>query len=199
MDKHTNFLTVQAATNYELGLQLGSHFQPRVQARMETIVRDAAWAQQLGRAKEYLAATEGPFPQYVEEIRGYATGAGVDFLEFWTQSLEDEFSYYGEEHCTSIMTNGGQLIAHTEDWAKDAADQICILQKTVGDLTIFELNYFLTLGGNSASVNSHGYVQLINTLTHSDWQMGVPRNVIGRFMSETRDPASDFNKLKAIK
>ncbi|HEX9036696.1 MAG TPA: C45 family peptidase [Ktedonobacterales bacterium] len=199
MSQHTNFLTVQADTNYELGLQLGSHFRAQVQAKMDSIVRDGAWTHKLERAKEYLAVTDVYFPQYVEEIRGYAKGTGVDFLEFWAQSLEDEFSYYRDERCTSVITNGGQLIAHNEDWAKDAADQICILQKTIGDLTIFELNYFVTLGGNSASVNSHGYVQLINTLTHTDWQMGVPRNVIGRFLSETRDPASDFQKLKTIR
>lgn len=199
MDKHTNFLTFQADTNYELGLQLGSHFQSEVQPKMGSIARDEAWAQKLERAKGYLAATEASFPQYVEEIRGYAKGAGVDFLEFWARSLEDEFDYYREEHCTSIVTNDGTLIAHNEDWAKDAADQVCILQKTVGALTIFEFNYFMTLGGNSASVNSHGYVQLINTLTHTDWQLGVPRNVIARFMSETSDPVRDFKRLCAIK
>ncbi len=199
MDTHTHFFTVQADTNYDLGLQLGSHFQSQIQAKMDAIVHDEAWAQRLERAKDYLAATETYFPQYVAEIRGYAKGAGVDFLAFWAGSLEDEFSYYRGERCTSIITNDGTLIAHNEDWAKDAADQICILQKTVGDLTIFELNYFVTLGGNSASINSHGYVQLINTLTHADWQLGVPRNVIARFMSETRDPASDFEKLKTVR
>jgi hypothetical protein len=199
MNKHTNFLTIQADTTYELGLQLGSHFQPQVQAKVDTIVRDDAWAQKLERARAYLAATETSFPQYVDEIRGFAKGADVEFLEFWASSLEDEFDYYREEHCTSIITNGGQLIAHNEDWAKDAADQICILQKTIGGLTIFELNYFVTLGGNSASINSHGYVQLINTLTHTDWQLGVPRNVLARFMSETSDPVGDFERLKTIK
>lgn len=199
MDKHTNFFTVQAETNYELGLQLGSHFQSEAQAKMGVIVRDEAWALKLERANEYLAATEASFPQYIEEIRGYAKGAAVDFLEFWALSLEDEFSYYGGEHCTSIITSDGKLIGHTEDWEKDAADQICIMQKTVGGLTIFELNYIVTLGGNSASINSHGFVQLINTLTHTDWQMGAPRNVIARFMSETRDPVSDFERLRSIR
>lgn len=200
MNQHTNFFTVQADTNYDLGLQLGSHFQSEVQAQLDAIARDNAWAQKLHRAKAYLTVTEASFPQFVEEIRGYATGAGVDFLELWARSLEDEFSSYrDEEHCTSIVTNGGRLIGHNEDWATDAADQICVLQKTVGDLTIFELNYFVTLGGNSASINSHGYVQLINTLTHRDWQRGVPRNVIARFMSETSDPARDFANLQTIR
>lgn len=199
MDKHTNFFTFQADTNYELGLQLGSHFRSEVQAKMSVIVRDEAWALTLERAKEYLVATEADFPQYVEEIRGYAKGAAVDFLEFWARSLEDEFSFFRGEHCTSIITNDGKLIAHNEDWATDAADQICIIQKTVDGLTIFELNYFLTLGGNSASINSHGFVQLINTLTHTDWQMGAPRNVIARFMSETGDPVRDFERLRSVK
>lgn len=195
---HANFFTFQGENNYDLGLQLGAHFKAAAQAKMDEIVRDDAWSLKLQRAQEYLAATKEYFPQYVQEIEGYAKGAEIDFLEFWARSLEDEFSYYQDEHCTSIVTNDGRLISHNEDWARDAADQICVLQKTIGDLTILELNYWVTLGGNSASINSHGYVQLINTLTHSDWQMGVPRNVIARFMSETGDPAKDFEKLKGI-
>jgi acyl-CoA:6-aminopenicillanic acid acyl transferase len=206
MDTHANFVSMQADTNYELGLQLGRHFRAEVQAALSVSVRDAAWALTRARAHAYLAATEAEFPQYVAEMRGYATGAGVDFLDLWARSLEDEFSAYrsdpgeyGGERCTSIITNDGHLIAHNEDWAKDAADQIGVLQKTVGGLTVFELHYVMTLGGNSASINSHGFVQLINTLTHTDWQMGAPRNVIARFMSETGDPASDFARLRAIK
>lgn len=196
---HANFFTFQADNNYDLGLQLGAHFKAAAQATMDRIVRDDAWSLKVQRAQEYLAATKASFPQYVQEIEGYAKGAEGDFLEFWTRSLEDEFSSYQDEHCTSIVTNDGRLISHNEDWARDAADQICVLQKTIGDLTILELNYWVTLGGNSASINSHGYVQLINTLTHRDWQMGVPRNVIARFMSETGDPAQDFEQLKGIR
>src|SRR5262249_8439084 len=110
MDKHVNFFSFQAETNYELGLQLGNHFQSHVQREMDGIVRDEAWTLKLERAKAYLAATEAYLPRYIEEIRGYAKGAAVDFLEFWARSLEDEFSYYREEHCTSLITNDGTLI-----------------------------------------------------------------------------------------
>ena len=199
MQSHKNFFTFQATNNYDLGLQLGLHFKPALQSKMGRMKRDEAWAQKLKQAQGYLAATQEHFPQYIREIEGYAEGAGVDFLELWVQSLEDEFSFYRDEHCTSIMTNGGMLLSHNEDWAKDAADQICVLQKTIGDLTILELNYWSSLGGNSASINSHGYVQLINTLTHTDWQMGIPRNVIARFLSETRDPVKDVEKLGSLR
>lgn len=196
---HTNYFVFKADNNYDLGLLLGAHFKDALQTKMSRIVRDEAWSLKLKRAGEYLAITKEYFPQYVAEIEGYAKGADVDFVELWTRSLEDEFSYYQEDHCTSIVTNNGKLISHNEDWAKDAADEICVIQKTVGGITILELNYFNTLGGNSASINSFGYTHLINTLTHSDWQLGVPRNVIARFMSETKDPVKDFERLESTK
>lgn len=197
--KHVNYFAFQADNHYDLGLQFGAHFKDAVQAKMNRIVRDESWSLKLKRAGEYLTVTNAYFPQYVAEIEGYARSAGVDFLEFWARSLEDEFSYYQEGHCTSVVTNDGKLISHNEDWAKDAADEIYVIQKTVGKRTILELNYFMTLGGNSASINSYGYTHLINTLTHSDWQFGIPRNVVARFMSETRDPVRDFGKLESIK
>jgi len=199
MQSHENFFTFHAHNNYDLGLQLGAHFKSAIQSKIEAMERGGARAQKFKHAQEYLAAAREYFPHYIQEIEGYARGAGVDFLELWAQSLEDEFSYYRDEHCTSIITNDGKLISHNEDWAKDAADQICVLQKTIGDLTILELNYWASPGGNSASINSHGYIQLINTLTHTDWQMGVPRNVIARFMSETGDPVKDVERLRSIR
>lgn len=199
MQYHDNYFAFQAENNYELGLQLGTHFREAAQAKMNGILRDDAWALKLKQSEEYLSMTKEHFPQYVQEIEGYAKGAGIDFLECWTRSLEDEFSLYRGDHCTSIITNGGKLISHNEDWANDAENEICVLQKTIGNLTLLELNYFYTLGGNSASINSSGYVHLINTLTHSDWQLGVPRNIIARFMSETRDPLQDFKRIKSLK
>lgn len=115
MPYHTNFYTFRAHNNYDLGLQLGAHFKVAVQSKMNKVVRDDAWALKLRRAQEYLAVTKQYFLQYVQEIEGYAEGAEVDFLEFWTRSLEDEFSYYRDEHCTSIITNDGKLISHNED------------------------------------------------------------------------------------
>jgi len=198
MQHHDHYFTFQAETNYDLGLQLGTHFKEAIQAKIHRTQRDDAWVLNLKRSLEYLSAANECFPHYVQEVEGYARGAGVDFLACWACSLEDEFSFYREDHCTSIVTNDGKLISHNEDWANDAADDICVLQKTIGGLTLFELHYLNTLGGNSASINSFGYVHLINTLTHSDWQPGIPRNVMARFLSETHDPLQDFQKVKSL-
>lgn len=61
-----------------------------------------------------------------------------------------------------------------------------------------ELYYYNTLGGCSISINSRGYVQAINTLTHTKRQVGVPRNVIARWFSETDNPERDFKKMREI-
>lgn len=200
MGYHDSFVKFDAENNFDLGVQMGTHFSSEIQNRLDSTRRDKQWQKKRERAKEYLAATTQYLPQYVREMEGYAHGAKVDFLDLWAESLEDdEFDRYRtSDHCTSVVTNNGMLVSHNEDWAPDAANRLSVVQKTIGQLTIFELNYLTTLGGNSASVNSHGYVQLINSLTHTDWQMGVPHNVVARFMSETSDPEADFRKLATM-
>jgi hypothetical protein len=59
--------------------------------------------------------------------------------------------------------------------------------------------YLHTLGGNSISISSHGFVQAINTLTHTDRQAGIPRNVVARWLSETRSPEDDYRRLGGLR
>ena len=145
-----------------------------------------------------MKVTEIFFPQYISELKGLAKGASVDVKELWTLSMEGDINFVENEKCTSIITNKGKLVSHNEDWGKDSKDAICILEKTVGDLTVFELYYYNTLGGCSVGINSYGYVHGVNTLTHSGSQCGVPRNIIARWLSETKNPEEDFEKIKKI-
>jgi hypothetical protein len=197
MKVHSNFFRVEAKDNFELGTILGKKFGGFARQKIDENSRQSDWLIRLERAKKYLDITERYFPEYVEELRGYAEGAEVDFLSIWTLSLEDETYEELRGKCTTIVTNKGKLIAHNEDWAKDSENNICLLHKKVGDnTTILELYYFNTLGGNAISINSHGFTVSINSLTHTDAKLGMPRNVITRFLSETKDPEKDFLKLK---
>ena len=145
-------------------------------------------------AKKYLDVTIKFFPQYIEEIKGYATSSHISFEDLWTLMTDVEF----HEKCTTFVINNGQTISHNEDWEKDSKNDICILRKTIKDTTLLELYYYNTLGGVSISINSFGLVQAINTLEHIDSQIGVPRNIIARWLSETKDPEMDYEKLKLI-
>ncbi len=195
---HKNFYQFKAKDNFDLGLQMGQVFADIAKRNVEHNSAFADWKTKKERAAKFLKYNQEYFPEYVEEIRGYAKGAGVDFLDLYTLSLEDEVSEEYPEKCSTMITNNGELIAHNEDWEKYAEDKICIVEKEIRDLKILELYYYNTLGGNSVSINSHGYVVCINSLNSKDTKVGLSKNVIGRWLSETRDPDKDFEKLKDL-
>lgn len=197
MKRHQHYYQLAAADNYEFGLLLGEIFGASLREAVQKERARINWGLFVDRGKEYEEITRAYFPQFMKELDGYARASGVDFLELWALSLEDEFS--DGEHCTTIVTNHGGLIAHNEDWEHEGADSICVLKRTIGKLTALELFYWRTLGGNSLSINSHGWVQSINTLHHGDRRVGVPRNIIARWLSETADPQVDLKKFSQIK
>jgi len=184
--------------NFELGILLGEKFGEFVRNTINEKSQEQDWLIRRERSKEYLEITEKYFPHFIDELRGYAKGAKVDFLDLWTTSLEGEVYQELADKCTTIVTNEGKLISHNEDWDKDSENNICLLLKKVGEITILELYYFNTLGGNSVSINSHGFISSVNTLVHSDKKLGIPRNVISRWLSETKNPEDDFLKLKGF-
>ncbi len=196
--KHSNFFTFIAKDNFELGSLLGKQFGGFAKSKIEENSQKEDWPIRLKRAGKYLEVTEKYFPEYVAELRGYAEGANVDWESLWTLSLEEETTNEHLAKCTTMATNSGRLVSHNEDWEKGAADTLCLLLKKVGGVAIFELYYQNTLGGNAVSLNSHGFIISINSLTHDGVKFGIPRNVIARAMSETADPENDFEKLKDL-
>jgi hypothetical protein len=193
---HTNYFEIEANSFFDLGLKEGQLFKQNLVDSIKKEKQDKLWKSKLEKSKEYLSFTIKAFPDLIEEIKGYAKGAGVLFEEVWALSLEDEL--FGNDRCTTAITNSGKLIAHNEDWDASSKDTICVLKKSINGITILELFYYNTLGGNSISINSHGLVQSINTLTHADKRVGIPRNVIARKFSETKSPRNDYDKLSTL-
>lgn len=193
--KHKNYYQVKAKNNYDLGLQLGEIFKKDCEESLNKQAKDNDWGRRVDKAKAFLEITQHYFPEYINELKGYAKGADADLNELWALSMEDDIDV---DKCTTIVTNRGLLLAHNEDWDVEAQNAISILEKTIGNLTIFELYYHNTLGGSSISINSYGYCQGINSLMHAGSQIGIPRNVIARFMSETNNPERDFTRLKDL-
>jgi isopenicillin-N N-acyltransferase-like protein len=196
---HASYFEVAVKDNRELGLALGKKFGENLRQKLDESAGSPDWAAQIAAGISYLTFTETVFPQYIQELKGYAEGAGVPFEALWALSLEDELWGVEAEKCTSVVTNRGKLIGHTEDWLKDSQDDLSVLKKTVGGLTVLELYYRYTLGGQAASINSHGVVQLVSTLTHAGHQIGIPRNVIARWLADSADPAGDIEKLAKLR
>lgn len=197
--KHKNYYEIRAKSNYDLGTQLGEIFKKDVAKAVREKRGNKNNLKISRKAKELLNVTKRFFPKYIEELKGYAEGAGVDFSELWIITVGAELDSITEEKCTSIVTNKGMLIGATEDCFAEVQDELYLLKKSINNLTIFEIYYSYSLGGDSISINSNGVIQITNTLSHKDSQIGIPRNVIARWLSETSNPEKDFEKLRKLK
>jgi hypothetical protein len=196
---HRAYQTVEATSAADLGAQLGRLNGAHLRESIAYVRREPNWNRKLALAEQQIALTQQHLPQYVTELAAYATAAGLSLPDVWVVMCEDELDEVAAEKCTTFVTNGGSLISHNEDWDEDSEEEIGVLRKTIGDLTTLEIHYFNTpLGGSAISINSRGYVQAINSLHHTDGRIGIPRNVIARWLSETGDPEQDFATLCSL-
>lgn len=194
---HTNYHEVAGADAAACGHQLGRIFGPKVRAYIEDERTSRHWRRLKSEADRYLTATARYFPSYIQELQAYADAARVPLLDLWTMSIGDELD--DTEKCTTVVTNNGRLIAHNEDWDADAVEDICILKRTCADITTLELYYYgCPLGGTALSICSRGYVQAINSLNHIDRQVGIPKIVMARRLSELDDAGRELSDLLAL-
>lgn len=192
---HHNYHEIQGDSNYQLGLEQGRLFKEPIDKLIRWLKKQGSLKKLQMRAEPYLKASMEHFPHLVEELKGVAEGAQVNFNDLWIGQVEELFEN-NKEKCTTVITNNGTLIGHNEDW--EDPKSLCLLRKQLKDLVIFEIHYYGGLGGNAVSINSHGMVHAVNTVFHWDQKIGVPKNIIARVLSETADPISDVKKLESI-
>lgn len=196
---HLNYHEVAGANPVACGRELGRLFGPVVQDYINAEQDNKAWRGRRQDAEVLLSHTAKYFPAYVDELQAYADAAHVPLLDLWTISVEDELDDEAHEKCTTVVTNGGRLIAHNEDWDADSAQDICILRRTCGTVTTLELYYYACpLGRTALSICSLGYVQAINSLNHTDRRAGVPKIVLARALSELSDADAELANLLKI-
>lgn len=182
-------------THYEVGKAVG-------EARKEIIVKLFQKNKSLHAdyftsfrkdADELLALTENYFPQYVEELRGLADGAGLDRNELFL-SNGHELSYFCDSstagHCTivGIPNNGGYLLGHNEDWNIEALEHLYLLDAKIEGIHILGLGYDFanTIIGDAVAINGFGLIEAINEVSHTDTSIGVPKAFIARAVIDCR-------------
>lgn len=126
---HSNYLEIEAENHREMGALLGEHFSAATRAWYKDEFSPRRWDRVKREAWHTLDLTTRHFPQYVEELTTYAAASSLALLDFWTLINIDEWEGEEEDHCTTMVAEGGNLIAHNEDWAPEAAEEICILKK----------------------------------------------------------------------
>ncbi|KAK4939846.1 hypothetical protein LTR10_019913 [Elasticomyces elasticus] len=123
---------VASGTPWEIGFAHGSQIPNRIAvciSNYEKLFLETAgadWAESCVRAETYLSSLEQNEPDLVEEMRGIAAGAGVDFLDILALNLRSEISLTNySDGCTSVVTQtptSEVYLAQNWDWVGEAGN-----------------------------------------------------------------------------
>ena len=182
-----------SGTNYEIGYEIGKRFGENVR---EGFRRRKKWFGELKAtatgdfAKEFkgcIAAAKKHFPQFVEEIRGWAEGADVPFddmmvLNMWAELTAMKRSR-GEGSCSTVSLNDGTriVLAHNEDSSAAYKGLMFWLKANPRKGRSFQcLCYPGFIPGNSPGFNDAGIIQTTNYIPSSKCRIGIPRYILNR-------------------
>lgn len=181
----------------DLGFAIGERHRERIQRRIESRrVLIPKYRSYLKKMELYLAITKRYFPHLIEEVEGIALGAQVPFIEYFFAQAREVYPFYIDgdgggggtvDHCTVVVNfnEDGPIIGHNEDWSEIALDDLYLLKAIIDGVTIFGLQYAVSLAGEAASINSHGLIQCVTEI-HPIATLGVPKNFVGRAILEAK-------------
>ena len=180
----------------EVGEQLGERFAQEAARAVKIFRKELAWekgatfdgARRYGR--KVLPRVEAWYPDFVEEMRGYAKGSGIAF-----DTLLAQWSGYspsaGLKGCTDVAigpdqtADGSVLVAHNEDYTPDYDGGVLPVHVAVeGKPAFFALSYqglFPTIGFNEAGFSLTG-----NAVSPNDTRAGIPKMFAPRRVLEAR-------------
>lgn len=203
---------------HERGRQYGEQAAPRVHRSIEAYAGVFAhyaqwdWSRVTTEARRFVPAVEDFGPAYLEEIRGVADGAGVDFLDVMAINVRTEVMYAAKARnaaamlprtleCTSFaaVPDDGRavLVGQNWDWKTHAFQTAVILECEPDDgprfVTAVEAGLLAKTG-----LNEHGVGIATNALA-SDRDLGepgVPYHVLLRALLAAETPTAALASLQ---
>jgi isopenicillin-N N-acyltransferase-like protein len=183
-----------SGSHSQIGTSLGKQCrdQVKVAERRFRALLDSTPGLTLAKAQAYakraLPASQAFFPEYIEELHGYADGSGVPFETIWAMHF-DEFGI--GKGCTDIAVNGEWTkddcvyAAHNNDVSKFSATLMTIARIKPKDEPGF---IGLCYGGlqPECGMNAAGISLTGNFLAQNDRRLGIPKDLaVRRVMRET--------------
>ncbi|GJQ52697.1 MAG: hypothetical protein HS124_08340 [Anaerolineales bacterium] len=189
-------------THREMGRQIGEARREQVRHSIENArslidqsysVLELTWEGAQTQSRKYLPFAQERYPQYVDEMRGIAEGAQVDFDDIVTLNTMEAVTMDALHltRCTSFAVNerqtadGHVLAAHNEDWVPaDEADVFVVSARPKEEPPFLAMTY----GGLLPNVgfNAYGIAQLIDSVYPNDSRTGIPRLVVARAVLSSR-------------
>ena len=191
-----------SGTNIEMGQQIGEARREQVQHSVENAhvlidqsynTLELTWDGAKIQARKYLPFAEERYPQYVDELRGIAAGAGVSFDDLMVVNAMEAVTMDALHltRCTSFAVNeqrtadGHVLLAHNEDWMPEDENDVYVISAKPKDEPPF---LAMTYGGLLPNVgfNAYGIAQTIDSVYPNDSRIGIPRLVVARAVLAAR-------------
>jgi isopenicillin-N N-acyltransferase-like protein len=153
---------------------------------LPTVIK-MTWEVGQRESRKFLPYAEESFPQFVEEIRGMAAGAGVSFEEVWTLNCYEGLPESRQQMwgCTSIAVRDDYtadhhvLLAHNEDWHSVDKDNVYLVRARPDDgLPFIGMTYGPLLV--NIGLNAEGIGVAIDSVFPTDSGVGVPRILCAR-------------------
>jgi isopenicillin-N N-acyltransferase-like protein len=146
-----------------------------------------SWEEALEVSRPYQSCAREAYPQLVDELIGYAEGAGVPFDEIFLLNAMEEITSDALHlsKCTSLAVNQERtadkhvLVAHNEDWTPEDEADVLIIHAEPDNAPAF---LAMTYGGLLPNIgfNAAGIAQCCNTVNPADARVGVPRVLVAR-------------------
>lgn len=146
----------------------------------------SSWREAVRLARLYLPISQAELPQYVDEMRGMAEGAGVRFDDVLVlntlEAITDDRLLLG---CTSLAVDasasadGSVWLAHNEDWYPADIDHVYLVRAEPENQPAF---LAISYGGLLPNIgfNAAGIAQCIDTVYPTDVRLGLPRILVSR-------------------
>jgi isopenicillin-N N-acyltransferase-like protein len=213
--KHPNPLPLVrvAGSHRAIGQQIGEATAPLVRHSLQNahlVIQNTfeslslTWEGAQIQASKYMPFAQERYPQYIDEMKGIAEGAGVEFIDLAVLNAMEAVTMDALHlaKCTSFAvngdrtTNGHVLVAHNEDWLPEDEPDVYILHVTPDDAPPF---LAMTYGGllPNIGLNAAGISQCCDSVYPNDGRIGIPRVIISRAVLAARTPAEAIRHMVA--
>ena len=187
-----------------MGQQIGEACKKQVQHSIENgraLLADTyeqlelTWEGAQIQARKYIPFAQERYLQYVDEMMGIASGAGVAFEDLAVINAMEAVTSDALHltRCTSMAVNdertadGHVLLAHNEDWVPEDEEDVFIVHATPKNEPPF---LAMTYGGllPNIGLNAYGIAQLCDSVYPNDSRIGTPRLVVSRAVLAAKTP-----------
>ncbi len=219
MSKAAKFQVIEVSGKpFDMGRQAGRKCAAKAKAYRKAIAESIEfctgmkWSQATEQSKLYLPHAKDFYPDFVEELEGYAEGAGISFQEAFTLCCHELLSSLGFKGCTDVVASdevtadGSVLAGHNEDWDASCLKTVVLLHAKPSKKPAFISTSYAGLA-HSTGMNDRGVCLTGNALSPNDTRIGIPKMFPVRKVLEARrigealesampeDRASSYNNI----